>query len=76
MDKKKQQKQKERERRVAKEKLAKVEKRRELAKAEEDATGKKPATRSTKIFTSAVPKVDNKLIGGKPQVTHRRAGGG
>ena len=75
MDKKKQQKQKERERRVAKEKLVTIEKRRAQAKAEAETSGSKPATRSTRVITSAIPKVDNRNIGGaKPQVTHRRAG--
>lgn len=75
MDKRKQQKQKERERRIAKEKLAETEKRRVIAKTEQEASDTSSEKRSTRTFAAAIPKIDNKLAGGgRPQVTHRRAG--
>ncbi len=75
MDKRKLQKQKERERRVAKEKLAEAEKRRAIAKTDQEAAGTTPEKRAARTFAAAIPKIDNKLAGGgRPQVTHRRAG--
>ncbi|MBL8820039.1 MAG: hypothetical protein JNL58_28705 [Planctomyces sp.] len=74
MDKKKQ-KQKDRERRVAKQKLVDAEKRRALSK-EDEASGKTSGTKIQRGFAAPNPKVDNRIMGGaKPQVTHRRAGG-
>lgn len=72
---KKQQKQKDRERRVAKQKLVEAERRRSILKEEEQ--GEKTGSGKTQRgFGAPVPKIDNKKAGGaRPQVTHRRAGG-
>lgn len=70
----KQQKQKDREKRVKKQKLAMAQKRRELAKkAEAD----KPAgkQRATRVMTDGVKQQKAQVQSGKPTVTHRRSGG-
>jgi len=73
MAKTKQQKKKERERRVAKKKLAEVAKRRD-----QDKTAKAPkenVARSAKVLTGAVPKMDQASKGKKNTFMHRRTGG-
>lgn len=73
MAKNKQQKQKEREKRVAQKKLAAAAKRRELAKkSDEKPTG---IPRGKKVITEGV-KQKSQVQSAKPNVTHRRAGGG
>jgi len=69
----KQQKQKEREKRVAQKKLADTAKRREIAKTTADAA---PAavTRGGKVMTGGV-KQKAQVTSAKPTVAHRRAGG-
>ena len=74
MAKTKQQKQKEREKRVAKEKLANAARRREVAKKSDE----KPAgvvPRGKKKITEGV-KQKAQVQSAKPTVTHRRSGGG
>ena len=73
MAKNKQQKKKERERRVAQKKLAATEKRR----AQEKTTKESPKTvpERTKLMTAAVPKTDYVAINKKSSFTQRRSGG-
>lgn len=74
MAKSKQQKQKDREKRVKKQKLALAEKRRELAKKAE--ADKPPGTqRTSRVMTNGVKQQKAQVQSGKPTVTHRRSGG-
>ncbi len=72
MAKSKQQKQKEREKRVAKKKLEMAAKRREVAKTTEDKSV--GVGRSKKVMTEGV-KQKGQVMSAKPTVAHRRAGG-
>ncbi|MEZ6130651.1 MAG: hypothetical protein R3C59_18345 [Planctomycetaceae bacterium] len=73
MAKNKQQKQKEREKRVAQKKLAEAARRREIAKkSDEKPTG---VPRGKKVITEGV-KQKSQVQSAKPTVTHRRSGGG
>jgi len=67
----KDQKKKERERRVAQKKLTETAKRREVAKKQEDAPTGIP--RAKKVLTAGVKQAQ--ITTSKPSVTHRRAGG-
>jgi hypothetical protein len=71
MSKKDQQKKKERERRVAKEKLAEAARRKELAKEAENGP---PKNRSSKILSGAVPKTEIPASG-KTAAGSRKLGG-
>ena len=73
MAKSKQQKQKDREKRVAKQKLADAAKRRELQKQSDEKPTGQP--RAKKVITEGV-KQKSQVTSSKPNVTHRRAGGG
>lgn len=72
MAKSKQQKQKERERRVAKQKLAEAAKIKAARKA--DKSDDKTESRNRKVLTAGV-KQAAQVASHKPQVTHRRTGG-
>lgn len=72
MAKTKQQKQKEREKRVAKKKLETAAKRREVAKSANDKPVGVP--RGKKVITEGV-KQKAQVVSSKPTVSHRRAGG-
>lgn len=74
MAKSKQQKQKEREKRVAKKKLADATKRREVAKTADDNASTVGVTRGKKVITEGV-KQKGQVQSAKPTVAHRRAGG-
>lgn len=71
----KQQKQKDREKRVAKKKLAAAAKRREAAKASDETADN--GSRGKKVIAAGVKQTmtQGQLQSAKPQVTHRRAGG-
>ena len=77
MAKNKQQKIKERERRVAKKKLADAEKRRAQLKTASESQSSIP--RSSKIMAAAIPKTDritsNRSVSKKDSFTQRRSGG-
>ena len=74
MAKSKQQKQKEREKRVKKQKLATTARRRELAKKTEQPTTGVP--RAKKVIAEGLKQQQQKpqVQSGKPMVTHRRSG--
>ncbi len=72
MAKSKQQKKKDREKRVAKQKLANAAKRREVANKSDDTTASIP--RGTKVITAGV-KQKAQVQSQKPTVAHRRTGG-
>ena len=74
MAKNKQQKQKDREKRVAKQKLADATKRRELQKQSDEKPTGQP--RAKKVITEGVIPKKSQVTSAKPNVTHRRAGGG
>jgi hypothetical protein len=67
----KDQKKKERERRVAQKKLLETAKRREVAKKQDETTTGVP--RARKVLTAGVKQAQVKTA--KPAITHRRAGG-
>jgi hypothetical protein len=70
----KQQKKKDREKRVAKQKLADAAKRREVAKKSDDSTD--GGVRGKKVITAGVKqKAQAQVQSQKPTVTHRRTGG-
>ncbi len=73
MAKNKQQKQKERERRVAKQKLAEAARRREITKNVKKSDAGVP--RAKKVLTAGVQEKPGQVTSQKPVVTHRRAGG-
>ncbi|MEZ6061812.1 MAG: hypothetical protein R3C19_15810 [Planctomycetaceae bacterium] len=73
MAKNKQQKQKERERRVAKQKLAEAARRREVNKSAKKADSAVP--RARKVLTAGVQEKHGQVTSQKPTVTHRRTGG-
>ncbi|MCP4172671.1 MAG: hypothetical protein GY758_18070 [Fuerstiella sp.] len=72
MAKSKEQKKKEREKRVAKQKLANAARRREIAKKTDD--GSTNAARGRKVITAGV-KQHGQVQTNKPTVAHRRTGG-
>ena len=71
MPKSKQQKQKDREKRVAKKKQAAAARRRELAKTEE----KTDIPRAKKVIAAGMKQPKPQVNSQKPTVTHRRSGG-
>ena len=75
MAKSKQQKQKDREKRVAKKKLAEAAKRREAAKTSNETAGSE--SRAKKVIGAGVKQTATQpqVQSGKPQIAHRRAGG-
>lgn len=74
MSKNKDKKRKEREKRIAKKKLADAARRRELAKESDSSTTGVP--RAKKVMTAGVQqKAKQSNTGGKPTVAHRRTGG-
>lgn len=76
MAKNKQQKQKEREKRVAQKKLAETAKRREIAKKENAASsGVVGAPRAKKVLTAGVKNQTSQVQSNRPTVAFRRAGG-